>query len=82
MVNIFKDFNDFNNFLKKSYYKKIHTFYPGIGRQNDTINSFTSKYKYEVFLNTISLIKYVGHMPHLVFFKFKKKIPFFIEKLI
>ena len=83
LVNIFKDFNDFNNFLKKSNYKKIHTFYPGIGRQNDTINSFTSKYKYEVFFEYDKFDQICWpHASSGFFLNLKKKIPFFIEKLI
>ena len=79
---IFENISDFSNFLKKNNYKKIHTFYPCIGRQKDIIDSLihknqcTVKFEYDKFDHMCWSYASSG------FFKFKKKIPFFINEIL
>ena len=81
-LKIFKDVSDFINYLNKKNCDQIFTFYPSIGRQKDFLDSITKENK----LNLTFIYDDFDRMcwPHASsgFFKFKKKIPFFLDKVI
>ena len=77
---IFNNLSDFHDYLKKNNHREIYTFYPGVGRQNDIIESFSNEYNYKI---NYQYDKYdMQCWPYFIgVFKFKKKIPFFLKKL-
>ena len=81
-LKIFKDDSDFINYLNKNNCNQIFTFYPSVGRQKDFLDSITKENK----LNLTFIYDDFDRMcwPHASsgFFKFKKKIPFFLDKVI
>ena len=81
LVNIFENLTDFNHFLKKNNHKKIYTFYPGLGRQNDIICSLINEYKYDVIFEYDKFDEMCWPYATSGFFKFKKKIPHFLDKI-
>lgn len=82
IINSFNNLSDFHDYLKKNNHREIYTFYPGVGRQNDIIESFSNKYSYKINYQYDKYDMQCWPYASSGFFKFKKKIPFFLEKII
>ena len=80
-LKIFKDVSDFINYLNKNNCDQIFTFYPSVGRQKDfldyiaKVNNLNLTFIYDDFDQMCWPFASSG------FFKFKKKIPFFLDKV-
>ena len=74
-IDFYQNFSDFNIYLKKNNYKEIYTFYPGIGRQKDILDSFVNQI-YKLTYEYDDFDKCVGQTLHLVFLSLKKKYLF------
>ncbi len=79
---IFSNYKEFNNYIDKSNYKHLCTFYPSIGYELDLINSniISKKVKLNFIYDRFDQICW--KFCSAGFFKFKVKIPSIIQKLI
>ena len=81
-INFYQNFSDFNIYLKKNNYKEIYTFYPGVGRQKDILNYFITQNNYKLTYEYDDFDKMCWPNASSGFFKFKKKIPFFLNEIL
>ena len=81
-LKIFKDDSDFINYLNKNNCKQIFTFYPSVGRQKDLLNSLAKENNLNLTFIHDDFDQMCWPFASSGFFKFKKKIPFFLDKLV
>ena len=80
-VEVFKNEKDLLNFLSINKTKNIFSFYPGIGRQLDILTKLTKDNNLKLFFKYDEFDKLCWPYASSGFFKFKKKIPSFIESI-
>ena len=78
---IFPNYREFNNYLDKSNYTNVCTFYPSIGYELDLINLNIINKKIKLNFIYDSFDQICWKFCSAGFFKFKVKIPSIIQKL-